>query len=78
MVFNTLDHYFVLEAGVCDLHSPRTTNRWVWDITVAGDFVRCVDNNNPFASFIGKNPCGFTEDCGFTNTGSTQNQNALA
>ncbi len=46
-------------------------------VPVSGDFVRCIDNYNPFPGLIRKNPGYFTQHGGLTHTGTTQQQDAL-
>ena len=49
MVLNRLNHHQVLALGCAHLHATRLANRWMRNVTVAGDLVRGVHHYNPLA-----------------------------
>ena len=49
MVLNRLNHHQVLALGRAHLHATRLANRWMRNVTVAGDLVRGVHYYNPLA-----------------------------
>ena len=46
VVLNRLDHHRMLLARCSDLHPPSLADRWMRDVSVAGDLVRRVHDDN--------------------------------
>jgi len=42
VILHRLDHHEVLSLWRAHLHPARLPNRWVWDVTVAGDLIRRI------------------------------------
>lgn len=78
VVLDTLDHHVMLQAGVGDLHATCPSNSGVWDIAIAGNFVRRVDNYDTLVGLVGQDACCLAQDRGLANTGPAQYQHALA
>ena len=77
MVFHSLDHYPVLAGGRGDLHSAGVADGRMRHIPISGDFVGSVDDDHPFAGFIGQDPGHFPQHRGFAHAGPAQQQDVF-
>ncbi len=75
VVFHRLDHDFMLQRWLGDLHPPRATNRRVRHVAIAADFVARIDNHDTlgFRQYTRR----LTQHRRFTNAGCAENQDAL-
>jgi hypothetical protein len=77
MVFDGFDHDRVLHRRGRDLHAARATDRRVWDISVAADFVRGIDDDDALIRVIGEHARNFAQHGRLADAGPAEEQNAL-
>jgi len=68
----------MLHGGSSYLHPPRMPDGRVRNITIAGNFIGGVNNDNPFLEVVGQHSGDLTEHGGLADAGTTQQQDALA
>ena len=71
MIFDGFDHHRVLQRRIGDLHAPREADSRMWNIRIAGNFIRRIDDHDALTIF-GQDACAFAQHRRFTDTGSTE------
>ena len=61
MVFDSFDHHRMLQVRLDHLHSAGASNCRMRDVSITGDFIGSVNNNDPLLEFVGKYPCDFAQ-----------------
>ncbi len=77
VVLDRLDHHLVLQARRPDLHPPGLSDRRMRDVSVAGDLVRGVDDDDPLALLVGEHAGGLPEHGGLADARATHDQDRL-
>jgi len=76
MIFNSFYHDRVLKFRGRHLHSSRATDGWVGDITVSGNFVRCIYHYHALFEFLAKHASDLAKLCGLPNSRPSEQENA--
>jgi hypothetical protein len=76
MVFDRLDHDFMLKGGQGNLHAARSAYCRMGNIAITADFVRSINDDHAF--IISQNTGSFSQNGCFSNTRTTQDQQVLS
>src|SRR5207237_10352 len=76
VVLDGLDHDGVLQRRSGDLHAARAADPGVWDVAVAGDLVRGVDDDDALPHLVREHARDLAQKCRLPDAGATEEQNA--
>ncbi len=74
VILHGLNHQLVLQRGVRHLHAPRTPDRRVGNVAIAGDLIACIDNDH--ALHLAAQTRRLAQQCRFAYARSPQQQDA--
>ena len=74
VVFHRLDHHLMLKLRPGHLHTPRTPDGGMGDISVASNFIAGVNHHHPFFQLIGQNAGDLAKGRGLPHAGDILNQ----
>src|SRR5437867_224236 len=76
VVLDRLDHDRMLEGRRRHLHAPRAADAGMWDVAVASDLVRGVDDDDALREVIGEDARDFAQHRRLADAGPTEKQDA--
>src|SRR5579884_1835319 len=72
VVLHRLDHDGMLPDRACYLHTPRSADGGMRDITIAANLVGGIDDDDPLPEVVGQNTCDLAQHCRLTDPWPTE------
>ena len=78
MIFDSFNHDGVLQGGGAHLHAARFADAGMWDVAIAGNFVRGIDDDDSLEGIVSKDAGNLSQHRGLADTRLAEQQYAFA